>query len=387
MIAAAGLLIWLYFPFASRPSRPDSLAAMKKVTEAEDIIRRKYIGELDEAAQTDAMLRGLAEGMGDDYAQYYTKEEYEDLKKEYDGISKGIGIQIAQDTDSGELVIVYVMEDTPASRAGVQENDRILSINGEDMTGRSSSEAAAIVQAADGPVTLKLQRAGEEEPVELVMEKEAVIQRDAVGSVMLVDDVGYIRISTFNKLTSEQFAEHYAKLKEEGMKSLIIDLRNNLGGLVSACCDTLEQILPEGPVMFEQDRTGGERQTDCEGESPIDIPLILLVNGYTASASEIFTGAVRDYDLATIVGEQTYGKGVEQNTYLLSDGSALKLTTTVYYTPDHEDLNGVGIIPDEIVPLTEEDETDVQLERALEILGADPAKLYDEEQDDEEHDE
>ncbi len=371
VIAAACLLLWLYLPFAPRPSRPDSLAALKKVSEAEGIIRRKFIGEIDEPGQTDAMLRGLAEGLDDAYAQYYTKEEYEDMKKEHAGMTKGIGVQIAQDMESGVLVIVYVIEDSPADRAGVCENDRILSVNGEVMAGRTSAEAADIIQSAEGPITLLLQREGEEEPVELEMEKEAVIQRDAVSAAMLVDEVGYIRINTFNKLTSEQFAENYAKLQEMGMKSLIIDLRNNLGGLVTACCDTLEQILPEGPIMYEQDRDGRETHIDCEGGTPIDIPLVLLVNGYTASASEIFTGAVRDYGLATIVGEQTYGKGVEQNTYLLSDGSALKLTTTAYYTPEHDDLNGVGITPDEIVPLTEEDETDTQLERALEILGVD----------------
>ena len=381
VIAAGVLLIWLFLPFAPHPKRPDSLAALKKVSEAEDIIRRKYIWEIDESVQTDAMLRGLAEGTGDDYAQYYTKEEYEELKKEYEGITQGIGVQIAQDTESGELVVVYVVEDSPAEHAGVLEDDRILSINGEDMQGRSTGEAAALIRAADGPVTLTLRREGEEEPVELTMEKEAVIQLDAVASVLLADEVGYIRIRTFNQLTSEQFAEQAAELREEGMKSMIIDLRSNTGGLVSACCDTAEQILPEGPIVYEQDRTGKERHRDGKGESPLDIPLVLLVNGYTASASEIFAGAVRDYGLATIVGEQTYGKGVEQNTYLLTDGSALKLTTTVYYTPNHEDLNGVGITPDEIVTLTEEDETDTQLERALEILGVDPAVLYEEERE------
>ena len=383
VITAAGLLIWLFLPFAPHPKRPDSLAALKKVSEAQDIIRRKAIHPVDEAVQTDAMLRGLAEGTGDDYAQYYTKEEYEDMKKEHAGLSKGIGVQITQDAETGELVIIYVVEDAPADRAGVRENDRILAINGERMTGRSSYEAAAIIQSAEGTITLELQREGEDNPVTLEMEKEAVIQRDAVASVLIAEEIGYIRINTFNKLTSDQFAENYAELQEKGMKSLIIDLRNNPGGLVSASCDTAEQILPKGPILYEQDRTGKERHRDGKGETPIDIPLVLLVNGYTASASEIFAGAVRDYGLATIVGEQTYGKGVEQNTYHLSDGSALKLTTTVYYTPNHEDLNGVGITPDEIVPLTEEDETDTQLERALEILGVDPAALYAEEEKEE----
>ena len=199
------------------------------------------------------------------------------------------------------------------------------------------------------------------------MEKED-IKGNVVFGTMLEGDIGYIAITSFNGLTSEQFAEDYGRLQEEGMRALVIDLRDNLGGLVNACCDTASQILPEGPIVFEQDRLGEERHQDSTGKTPIDIPLVLLVNRYTASASEIFAGAVRVYGLATIVGTRTYGKGVEQNTYVLSDGSALKLTTTVYYTPNHEDLNGVGIVPDEMVVLTENSETDVQLDKAITIL-------------------
>ena len=368
ILAAAGFLIWLYFPVSRQPSRPDSLRAMKKVSEAEWIIRNKYIEEVDESGQADAMMRGLVEGMDDKYAAYYTKEEYEELKKQHAGLSEGIGVQLAQDAETGELVVVYVMEDSPAERAGVRENDRILSINGEDMTGKTGTDAADRIRSLEGPVILTVLHEGDEEPVELEMEKESIIREQVVQAALFEDDIGYIRITSFNGLTSEQFAESLAELQEKGMTSLILDLRNNLGGLVTACCDTLEQILPEGPIMYEQDRTGKETHQDCAGETPIEIPLVLLVNGYTASASEIFTGAVRDYGLATIVGEQTYGKGIEQNTYLLSDGSALKLTTTVYYTPDHEDINGVGIRPDIEVVLTEEDETDVQFEKAMEIL-------------------
>lgn len=383
-IAALCFLIWLFLPWTSAPSRPDSFAAMRKVNEVEGIIRRKYIDQIDETEQTDAMLRGLTEGLNDPYADYYTKEEYEELKEEHAGLTKGIGIQIASDTETGDLIVLYVMPDTPAEQAGVLENDRILSVNGIPMTGRLPAEAAEIIQASERTVTLTLCHEGEEEPVELVMEPKAVIQGQAVSAGMVDDRIGYIRIYTFNKLTAEQFEEYYAELKEKGMTSLIIDLRNNLGGLVSACCDTLDQILPEGPIVFEQERTGKEKHQDSSGRTPIDMPLVLLVNGYTASASEIFTGAVRDYGLATIVGEQTYGKGVEQNTYELADGSALKLTTAVYYTPSHQDINGTGITPDIYVPLTEEDETDVQFERAVKILsGKMPEKTEQDRADDE----
>ena len=367
LIAAAALLLYFELPVSRSPSRPDSLAAMKKISEAEWLIRHKYLEEMDESVQTDDMIRGLVAGLDDKYAAYYTKEEYEEIKKEHAGMIKGIGVQLAQDAETGELLIVYVMEDSPAEKAGVLEKDRILEINGQDMTGKSSLDASDLIRAAEGPITLKLYREGEEDPIELTMEKED-IKGNVVFGTMLEGDIGYIAITSFNGLTSEQFAENYDKLQEEGMQALVIDLRDNLGGLVSACCDTASQILPEGPIVFEQDRLGKERHQDCAGETPIDIPLVLLVNRYTASASEIFTGAVRDYGLATIVGTRTYGKGVEQNTYVLSDGSALKLTTTVYYTPNHEDLNGVGIVPDEMVVLTEGSETDVQLDKAMEIL-------------------
>ena len=373
LIAAAFLLIYFLFPFAPHPTRPDSLAAMKKVSEAEMIIREKYLEGVDGTEQTDAMLRGLVEGLGDTYASYYTKEEYEEIKKERAGVMEGIGVRIATDLENGELIVVAVVEGSPAEEAGVLEKDRILSVNGQDMTGKTGSDAADLIQMAEGTITLQVLREGEEEPVELTMEKGPIVTT-SVSAALLDGNIGYMQISTFNGVTAEQFEENYARLREEGMEALIIDLRNNLGGLVSSCCDTASQILPKGPIVYEQDRTGKEKHRDSDGKSPIDIPLVLLVNGYTASASEIFTGAVRDYGLATIVGEQTYGKGVEQNSFLLSDGSAMKLTTTVYYTPDHEDINGVGITPDEIVELTAEDEEDTQLLRALEILGAEPGE-------------
>ena len=205
-------------------------------------------------------------------------------------------------------------------------------------------------------------------------EQLQALEKTAAGeSGPALSEIGYIAITRFNGTTSDQFKNLYADLKEQGMKALIIDLRENLGGIVEGCCNTLRQILPEGVIVYERDRDGEERSRDCEGETPIDIPLVLLVNGHTASAAEIFAGAVQDYGIGTLVGTQTYGKGVEQSSYTFTDGSVLKLTTTNYFTPDHHDLNEVGITPDIVIEQTEEDTTDLQAERAVEVLiGGEP---------------
>ncbi|MCF0145598.1 MAG: S41 family peptidase [Eubacterium sp.] len=368
--AAIGFLvfsIWYTLPVRRSITNPASLEAMKKVSETENILRKKYIEEIDESGQTDAMIAGLVSGLGDKYAAYYTEQDYEDMKRKHAGLTKGIGITVAQDPESGDPMVVSVIEDSPAAEAGVEEGDRILAVNGADMTGLDGTEVSAAVQESGDSVTLTILREGEEKPFELSMVK-AEIETVAAAGIMLSDQIGYICISTFNDLTSSQFAEAYAALQEEGMQAMILDLRNNLGGLVTACVDTGNQILPKGVIVYEKERDKAETHQDSSGETPIDIPLVVLVNRYTASASEILTGAIRDYGIATIVGEQTYGKGVEQKTYNLSDGSAVKLTTTSYYTPNHESIDGVGITPDVVVEFTEKDTTDVQLEKALELL-------------------
>ena len=367
LVAVVVCLLYFSMPLYHDAKRPDSMAAFKKVSEIERLIRAVHIDIADEKHQTDTMMQGLVAGLDDTYAAYYTKEEYEEIKRTNAGMTKGIGITITQNLDTGELIIIHVSEGMPAEEAGLLENDILLAINGIDMTGMDSSTAAQEIQKSEGPVTLEIRRPGIEEPLTFTMEKTDM-KVMSVSGIMLDGDIGYIQIGTFNGVTSEQFAEEYARLKEENMKGLVIDLRNNLGGLVTACCDTVSQILPAGPIVFEQDRTGEERHQDCAGESPIEIPLALLVNQYTASASEIFTGAVRDYSIGTIIGEPTYGKGIEQNTYTLSDGSALKLTTTIYYTPKHEDINGTGIVPDILVELPIDAESDLQLDKALEVL-------------------
>ena len=198
------------------------------------------------------------------------------------------------------------------------------------------------------------------------MEKSDIEIYSVAGGMLKEDSrVGYIQISKFNGTTSDQFQEIYDGLQEKGMKALILDLRDNPGGQVSGCCDVLEQILPKGVIVYEKDKDGFEQTRDCSGKSPIQIPLAVLVNENTASASEIFTGAVQDYGVGTVIGTQTYGKGIEQKSYTLSDGSVVKLTTTHYFTPKHRDINGVGITPDIVVENQKDTDTDEPFEKAL----------------------
>ena len=202
------------------------------------------------------------------------------------------------------------------------------------------------------------------------------IQVPVVGSEMLEEQIGYIQITQFTGLTPQQFAEHYEDLKKQQMKALIIDLRNNPGGLVDSAVDTLCQILPEGLVVYMQTKDGTKTEYSCDGETPIDIPMVVLVNEYSASASEIFAGAVHDYGVGTLVGTTTYGKGIVQKTFPFTDGSAVKMTIAYYYTPSGTCIHGEGIEPDVKVELSEDIETlsdgktkvDNQLKEAIDYL-------------------
>ncbi len=367
MSAAAG--VWLFFPLSASPEKPDSLGTMKKISEMVRTIQAHYYGDISNSELTENMMSGLVSGLGDKYSAYYSEEEYSEVRLANKGYTRGIGISLAQ-KDDGSLYIVYVQADSPAAQAGLQENDVLTAINGQNLDGYSVSEAVALVQdAEDDKVTVSFTREGTDGEQTVSMEKSDIEIYSVAGGMLKEDSrVGYIQISKFNGTTSDQFKEIYDGLQEKGMKALILDLRDNPGGQVSGCCDVLEQILPKGVIVYEKDKDGPEQTRDCDGKTPIEIPLAVLVNKNTASASEIFTGAVQDYGVGTVIGTQTYGKGIEQKSYTLSDGSVVKLTTTHYFTPDHRDINGVGITPDIVVENQEDSDTDEQFEKALDTV-------------------
>ena len=373
-VACGAVIVLLYFlimclPLEEAPGEPDSLQARKKIKEIESLIDEYYLGDVDEQQMTDYMFLGLIAGLGDQYSTYYTEEEYLQLRQSQEGEYVGIGITIAQRAGDGMLEVVECMADSPAEQAGVRTGDIIESRNGTNAAGMTSSQAVELIQQAESDeIMLVISREGSEEPMEIGVIR-GTVEMQSVDSRMLENQVGYILITEFTGVTADQFRTAYETLKEQGMQKLVIDLRDNPGGLVDGVCDTLRQILPEGVIVYTEDKYGNRSERDCEGESPIDIPLAVLVNENSASASEIFAGAVQDYGIGILVGTVTYGKGIVQNIFQLSDGSVIRLTIAHYYTPEGNDIHGVGITPDIETEQPEEGGADVQLEKALEALA------------------
>lgn len=352
--------------FTQTGTAPTDERTQQKIRLIEDLIDKNYLEDVDEASMTDSMLKGLLQGIGDDYADYYTKDEYKEILSSTQGDYRGIGIIMQQSEETNEILVVGVYKDTPADKAGIKAGDMLIQV--DDILCKETAlerVAAAIKTGGADTVHLILERDSESYEVDVTKED---IQVPVVGSEMLEEQIGYIQITQFTGLTPQQFAEHYEDLKKQQMKALIIDLRNNPGGLVDSAVDTLCQILPEGLVVYMQTKDGTKTEYSCDGETPIDIPMVVLVNEYSASASEIFAGAVHDYGVGTLVGTTTYGKGIVQKTFPFTDGSAVKMTIAYYYTPSGTCIHGEGIEPDVKVELPQDAQSDLQLEKALEVL-------------------
>lgn len=342
---------------------PTGEITKKKIELIEGLIDEHYLEDVDQTKMTDEMLKGLMNGLGDDYAAYYTADEYKEIMNSTQGDYRGVGMIMQQYADTKEVLIVGVYEGTPAETAGIKAGDILEEVDDMICTENDLNVIAAAIKNGEADtVHMKLRR--DEEEYEVDVEK-AEIEVPVVAGKMLEDQVGYIQIAQFTSLTSDQFAEYYKQLTDEGMTSLIVDLRNNPGGLLDSVVDTLRQILPEGMIVYTQTKDGTKKEYTCEGETPISIPLVVLVNENSASASEIFAGAVHDHEIATLVGQKTFGKGIVQQTFPFTDGSAIKMTIAYYYTPNGVCIHGEGITPDVEVELPKDATEDVQLNKAI----------------------
>lgn len=321
---------------------------LEKLEALEEVIDKYYYKDedIDVEEMTEGMYSGLVDSLGDPYSVYYTAEEWHDLMADTEGIYYGIGAYLQLDTATGLARINGVIADTPAEEAGLRENDIIYQVDGEMIQGLELSEIVSRVKGEEGTtVHLTVVREGETDYLEFDVERRR-IESPTVNYEMYDNGVGYIQITEFDEVTTDQFTEALAVIKGSGAKGLILDLRSNPGGSLPVVVDIARSILPKGLIVYTEDKYGKREEYTCDGKNELDIPMVVLINGNSASASEILAGAIKDYNKGTLIGTTTFGKGIVQRVLPLTDGTALKLTISSYYTPKGNNIHGIGIDPD-----------------------------------------
>ena len=317
-----------------------------KVETIESIINQLYWEDIDEETLETGIYRGLMDSLDDPYSVYYTPEELEELLQDTEGIYYGIGAYITTNLTAGYVQVSKLIKNTPAAESGLEPGDYIYMVDGEDMYEKESSYVVSKIKGEEGSyVTITVIRDGVDEPIDVSVMR-AKIESPTVEYEMYDNGVAYIQISEFDDVTTSQFEEAYGEAINEGMKGLILDLRSNPGGNLQTVVDIARDLLPEGLIVYTEDKYGKTTEYTCDGTNEIQVPMVCLINGYSASASEILSGAIKDYGIGTLMGTTTYGKGIVQKIVSLSDGSAIKLTISRYFTPNGNYIHKVGIEPD-----------------------------------------
>ncbi len=329
------------------------------------LVQKTLLGVTLSTTAEDAIKR-LVAGLGDPYSAYFTAAEFQNVMDSSKGNYYGIGASIQKEETTGGIQIVEPFSGGPAQKAGLKAGDIILKVDGLDVTKMDLDQAISYVKGEQGtPVVLEYLRNGSRNKVTVYRD---LVKTETVSYQMKENRIGYIQISQFEEVTVEQFNEAVAELERQHMKGLIIDLRDNPGGLLTSVSEILDRILPEGKLItYTEDKYGNRENLYTTKESELNLPMVVLVNGNSASASELFTGAMKDYGMAKIVGENTFGKGIVQGFLQFTDGSSLKLTMSKYYTPNGICIHKTGIRPDYVIEKGKDGE-DKQLEQALKLL-------------------
>ena len=345
-------------------------AIEEKIDKMDKLISSYYLNpediDLDKLEQ--GIYAGYVAGLEEDYTTYYTPEEFASVMESTSGKNSGIGAYVSQNMSTGLITIVKPFEGGPAAEAGIQKDDILYAVEGEEVSGEDLNMVVAKLKGEEGTaVQVTIYRALEDRYIDVEVTR-AVVNVPTVTYRMLEDGIGYIQISEFGEVTAEQFAAAAEDLEAQGAQSLIFDLRDNGGGLLDSVCDILDRVLPKELLVYTEDKDGNREEEWALDDDRIDMPMAVLVNGNTASASEIFTGALKDYDEAEIIGTTTFGKGIVQSIIPMADGSAVKLTSAKYYTPSGVCIHGTGIEPDQVVEYDREAEEDNQLQAAVDYL-------------------
>ncbi len=354
---------------------PFGMSTMAKIRQIEKTLDTYYVEDYDKELAEELMYTGLAAGVGDPYTYYLSADSLAEQMEKNSGHFVGIGVEIYAG-DDGYIVVSSVTPGGPAEAAGILAEDKITEVDGESITGKTAADVSALVKGEAGTdVTLTIFRESTGEVLEKTVTRQD-IQVKTVSWRMMDDNIGYIAITNFRENTYSQFKEALDMLEAEGMEKLVLDLRNNTGGLVKSAHEIGEELLPEGIMVYTMDKDGNREDTLCD-DVYNDVPLVVLVNGNSASAAEILAGAIQDTGRGQLIGTTTFGKGLVQRLFTLPDGSGLNVTIQKYYTPNGTSIHGVGITPDYEVELPEEyaqqtnipAEADTQLQKAVEVLS------------------
>lgn len=342
-----------------------------KLSHLKKLIDETYLHDVKEKDLNEGIYKGYVEGLGDQYSAYYDKKETKELTESLDGSFSGIGAVMTQDASSGVVTITQVYDDSPAKKAGIKAGDVLYRVEKKTVTGKDLDKVVSWIKGKKGTkVNLTLLRGTNSDKITVTATRD-VIKVETVKYKVLEDEIGYISISEFDSVTGDQFAKALKKLQKKNIKGLVVDLRNNPGGSLSTVCDILDSILPKGLIVYTKDKNGKKEEYTSDEEHQLKLPMSVLVNGQSASASEIFAGAVQDYGKAEIVGTQTYGKGVVQNLFDLKDGTCVKLTTSEYFTPKGRNIDGKGITPDVKIEYkynAKDPKADNQLDKAVSVV-------------------
>lgn len=345
-----------------------------------DIAKENFLYEADEDKMLNGALEGTLRALGDPYTQYFTKEKFDALMQDTQGSYKGIGVYITA-SDDNKILVVSPIEDTPAEKAGLKTGDKILRVNGKEYTAEQMDEAVSIMKTGPGTsVLLTIQREKEDGSKDIsdVTVNREEIKIKTIKSSMLQDNIGYIRITTFDMQTADDFKVAYNDLKNQGIKGLVIDLRYNPGGIIDATVAISDIFMGEGVITYTKTKAGKVEyfKSDANAEN---VPIAILINEGSASASEIMAGAMKDTARATLIGTKTFGKGIVQSVQRFgSDGEGIKMTVSEYFTPNGINIHGIGIEPDIEIVLPEDSkgygyeyyDTDNQLQKAVELIKA-----------------
>ena len=343
-----------------------------KLDKINDVISKYYLyeDEIDTEELVEGIYAGYTASLGDPYTTYYDEEATREFMKSISGEFGGIGATVSKKADEDEILISEIYEESPAEQAGLKEGDVLLQADGHAVSGQDLETVVSWISGEPGTdVELRILRDGEELDVTVTRD---VIETKTVEYEMKKEGIGYIRVEEFDKVTYDQFKMALDDLEGQGMNSLVIDLRGNPGGQLTTVTDMLKLFLPEGVIVSTKDKYGNTDEITCNGDHEFKKSLAVLVDGRSASASEIFSAAIQDYDVGTIVGTQTYGKGVVQQTIDLGDGTCMKITISEYYTPSGRSINGTGVTPDVEVEYEydeENPEKDNQLEKAIDTVN------------------